>query len=158
MEIENTYGIRIDLSWFCIVSAIFSVVAILVGSHCSVKSIQQQTNSLIAIFVFIPLLIYRMVAWIIIITLLQTFSLAVFVAVFTINILIFVFVQRIIKLSPFVHSLLSIILPVSMTTFYSISDYRSLKLYIWLVVTGNLTLFGVLAILFGLYNTDVYNP
>jgi hypothetical protein len=93
MLVSNTHGIKIDLSWFNIVSSIFSIIAILFGSRWTVNSIKEETNALVAICVFVPLFFYRMVAWMIIITLLHTFSLAVFGGFVLINILVFVFLQ-----------------------------------------------------------------
>ena len=164
MLVENTYGIKIDLSWFNIVSSIFSIIAILFGSRWTVKSIQKETNALVAILVFIPLFFYRMVAWMIIITLLHTFSLAVFGGFVLINILVFVFLQDPIEngkfeAEPLAHSFLSIIFPVSLLPTSNFKNTKnSLKLLFWMVLIGNLTLFGVLTILFVLYNYDVYNP
>ena len=164
MLVENTYGIKIDLSWFNIVSSIFSIIAILFGSRWTVNSIKDETNSLVASLVFIPLFFYRMVAWMIIITLLHTFSLAVFGGFVLINILVFVFLQDPIEngkfqAEPLAHSFLSIIFPVSLLPTSNFKNTKnSLKLLFWLVLIGNLTLFGVLTILFVLYNYDVYNP
>jgi hypothetical protein len=160
MIVGNTYGIKIDLSWFNIVSSVFSVFAILFGSCWTVKSIQEETNSFVSIMVFIPLFIYRMVAWLIIITLLHTFSLAVFAGIIFINILVFVFIQDPIEVEPLAHSFLSIIFPVTIlpTLTFKNENNNSLKILLWLVLFGNLTLFGVLAFLFVLYNYDVYNP
>jgi hypothetical protein len=129
-----------------------------------VKSIQEETNAFVAILVFIPLFFYRMVAWMIIITLLHTFSLAVFGGFVLINILVFVFLQDPIEngkfeAEPLAHSFLSIIFPVSLLPTSNFKNTKnSLKLLFWLVLIGNLTLFGVLTILFVLYNYDVYNP
>jgi hypothetical protein len=179
MLVGNTYGINIDLSWFNIVSSIFSVTAILFGSRWTVNSIQEETNAFVAILVFIPLFFYRMVAWMIIITLLHTFSLAVFVGFVLINIFIFVFLQEPIdvkpveegqcnvelikkgqfEVEPLAHSFLSIIFPVPILPTSELNNNNnSLKLLFWLVLIGNLTLFGVLTALFLLYNYDVYNP
>jgi hypothetical protein len=164
MLVENTYGIKIDLSWFNIVSSIFSIIAILLGSRWTVQSIQEEANAYVAICVFIPLFFYRMVAWMIIITLLHTFSLAVFGGFVLINILVFVFLQDPIEngkfeAEPLAHSFLSIIFPVSLLPTSNFKNTNnSLKLLVWLVLIGNLTLFGVLTILFLLFNYDVYNP
>jgi hypothetical protein len=164
MLVENTHGIKIDLSWFNIVSSVFSIIAILVGSRWTVKSIQEETNAVVAILVFIPLFLFRMVAWMIIITLLHTFSLAVFAGFVLINILVFVFLQDPIEngkfeAEPLAHSFLSIIFPVSLLPTSNFkNNNNSLKLLFWLVLIGNLTLFGVLTLLFLLYNYDIYNP
>jgi hypothetical protein len=164
MLVGNTYGIKIDLSWFNIVSSIFSVIAILFGSRWTVNSIQEETNALVAILVFIPLFFYRMVAWMIIITLLHTFSIAVFGGFVFINILVFVFLQDTIEngqfeAEPLAHSFLSIIFPVStLPTSKFKNSNNSLKLLFLLVLIGNLTLLGVLTVLFLLYKYNVYNP
>jgi hypothetical protein len=99
-----------------------------------------------------------MVAWMIIITLLHTFSLVVFAVFVVINILIFVFLQDPIQVEPLAHSFLSIIYPVSLLPLSKLDNYKTLKLLCWLVLIGNLTLFGVLTVLFVLYNYDFYNP
>ncbi len=156
--VSNIYGIDVDLSWFNIVSSIFSVVAILFGSRWTVQPIQEETNALVSLIVFIPLFFYRMVAWMIIITLLHTFSLVVFAVFVVINILIFVFLQDPIQVEPLAHSFLSIIYPVSLLPLSKLDNYKTLKLLCWLVLIGNLTLFGVLTVLFVLYNYDFYNP
>jgi hypothetical protein len=159
MLVGNTYGIKIDLSWFNIVSSIFSVFAILFGSRWTVKSIQEETTAYVAILVFIPLFFYRMVAWMIIITLLHTFSLVVFAGFVSINIVIFVFFQDPIEVEPLSHSFLSIVFPVSLLPTSNFNNKNnSSKLLFCLVLIGNLTLFGVITILFALYNYDVYNP
>ncbi len=102
-----------------------------------------------------------MVAWMTIITLLHTLSLAVFAVFVVINILIFVYLQDPIIVEPLAHSFLSIIFPVAllpMSNNNNNNNNNSLKLLFWLVLIGNLTLFGVLIILFLLYNYDIYNP
>jgi hypothetical protein len=166
MLVSNTYGIKIDLSWFNIVSSIFSIIAILFGSRWTVNSIQEETNTFVAILVFIPLFFFRMFAWMIIITLLHTFSLAVFGGFVLINILVFVFLPDPMEngqfeTEPLGHSFLSIIFPVShlpTSSFKKGNKNSSLKLQFWLVLIGNLILFGVLIILFLLYNYNIYNP
>jgi len=157
--LSNAYGIPIDLSWFNIVSSIFSVVAILLGSCWTIKPIQKETNDVVAILVFIPLFFYRMVVWMLIITILEIFSLAVFAGFALLNIAIFVFLQDTIDVEPLAHSFLSIIFPVSLLPSSDLKNNNSsLKLYFWLVLIGNLALFAVLIILFFLYDNDVYNP
>jgi hypothetical protein len=97
-----------------------------------------------------------MVAWMTIITLLHTLSLAVFAVFVLINILIFVYLQDPIIVEPLAHSFLSIIFPVALLPMSN--NNNALKLLFWLVLIGNLTLLGVLIILFVLYNYDIYNP
>ena len=196
----NTYGTTLNLTWISIVSSVFSVIGIFVGSGWTVNTIQKETNPYVANLVFIPLFFYRMFTWMIIITLLHSFSLAVFAGFAFINLFIFVFFQVPIvnnqpevgsfemahqsanesnsevkqgetgqsvvqptkkgrfEVEPLSHSILSIIFPVSLLPTSELNNNNSLKLLFWLVLIGNLTLFGVLALLFVLYNNDVYNP
>jgi hypothetical protein len=200
IEMTNTYGTTLNLTWISIVSSVFSVIAIFVGSGWTVNSIQKETNLYVANLVFIPLFSYRMFAWMSIITLLHSFSLAVFAGFAFINLFIFVFFQvpvvnnlpevgsvemgcqsdvetnsevkqgetsqsevQVIKkgrfeIEPLSHSILSIIFPVSLLPTSELNNNNSLNLLFWLVLIGNLTLFAVLALLFVLYNNDVYNP
>ncbi len=68
MTVSNTFGIKVDLSWFSIVSSIFSVVSILFGSRWIVRPIKEQTNKYVAQLAFLPLFMYRMIAWLIIVS------------------------------------------------------------------------------------------
>jgi hypothetical protein len=206
-EVHNKLGQTIDLWWLNIVVSIISVATIIQASPWTVKPIQEETNSIVAILVFLPLFFYRMVAWMIIITLLHSFSLPVFAGFALINISIFYFAQEPIddkpavedqhedgsfemgppevesvekiqlkvkegetgqskvqptkmgqfEVEPLAHSFLSIIFPVSLMPTSKL-DNNSLKLLFLLVLIGNLTLFGVLTILFALYSYDIYNP
>jgi hypothetical protein len=70
------------------------VATIIQASPWTVKPIQEETNAIVAILVFVPLFFYRMVAWMIIITLLHSFSLPVFAGFFLINISIFYLLQE----------------------------------------------------------------
>jgi len=206
-EVHNKLGQTIDLWWLNIVVSIISVATIIQESPWTVKPIKEETNSIVAILVFVPLFFYRMVAWMIIITLLHSFSLPVFAGFVLINISIFYFAQEPIddqpavehqdedgsfemgppevesvekiqlkvkegetgqskvqptkmgqfEVEPLAHSFLSIIFPVSLMPTSKL-DNNSLKLLFLLVLIGNLTLFGVLTILFALYSYDIYNP
>ena len=208
-EVHNKLGQTIDLWWLNIVVSIISVATIIQASPWTVKPIQEETNSIVAILVFVPLFFYWMVAWMIIITLLHSFSLPVFAGFVLINISIFYFAQEPIddqpavehqdedgsfelgppevesvekiqlkvkegetgqskvqptkmgqfEVEPLAHSFLSIIFPVStLPTSKFKNSSNSLKLLFLLVLIGNLTLFGVLTVLFLLYKYNVYNP
>jgi hypothetical protein len=154
----------IDLGWLNIVVSIISVATVIHASAWTVKPIQEETNAVVAILVFVPLFFYRMVAWMIIIMLLYSFSLPVIAVFVLVNISIFYFLQEPIEngkfeAEPLAHSFLSIIFPVSlMPTSNFKNTNNSIKLLFWLVLIGNLTLFGVLTILFVLNNYDIYNP
>jgi hypothetical protein len=156
--VSNTFGIKFDLSWFNIVSSIISVVTILFGSRWTVRPIQEETNAFVAYIVFLPLFIFRMLSWLAIITILHSFSLIAFAALAFINILIFVLAQDQLVVEPLSHSLLSLIFPVSFFPSTKLSNKNGLKLLFWLTLIGNLTLLTVMAVIFALYDVDLYNP
>jgi hypothetical protein len=57
-EVHNKLGQTIDLWWLNIVVSIISVATIIQASPWTVKPIQEETNSIVAILVFVPLFFY----------------------------------------------------------------------------------------------------
>lgn len=158
MSVSNIHGIQLDLGWFNIVTSLASVFGILIGSSWIFKPVQDETNRLVAYLVLIPLFLFRMASWIIIIATLHSFSIAVFAGLALLNLIIFMLAQNPLQVEPLIHSILSLILPVPFLPLSKIGNKDGLKLLFWLVLMGNLSLIGVLALLFVLYNLDVYNP
>jgi hypothetical protein len=158
MSVSNIHGIKLDLSWFNIVTSLVSTFGILIGSCRTVKPVQEETNGLVGFLILIPLFLFRMTSWMIIIAILHSFSLAVFAGIVLLNIVIFILAQKPIRVEPLTHSFLSLILPVPFLPSSKIENKDGLKLLFWLILIGNLTLIGVLALLFFLYNSDKYNP
>jgi hypothetical protein len=158
MSVSNIHGIKLDLSWFNIVTSIVSSFGILIGSCWTVKPVQEEKIGLVGFLILIPLFLFRMTSWMIIIAILHSFSLAVFAGIVLLNIVIFILAQKPIRVEPLTHSFLSLILPVPFLPSSKIENKDGLKLLFCLILIGNLTLIGVLALLFFLYNSDKYNP
>jgi hypothetical protein len=158
MSVSNIQGVELDLRWFNIVTSIFSTFGILIGLYWTVKPVQEETNSLVGFLFLIPLFLFRMTSWMIIIAILDSFSLAVFAGIVLVNLVIYILAQKPIRVEPLTHSFLSLILPVPFLPSSKIENKDVLKLLFLLILIGNLTLIGVLALLFFLYNSDKYNP
>jgi hypothetical protein len=158
MSVSNIHGVELDLRWFNIVTSIFSTFGILIGLYWTVKPVQEETNSFVGFLILIPLFLFRMTSWMIIIAILHSFSLAVFAGIVLLNIVIFILAQKPIRIEPLTHSFLSLILPVPFLPSSKIENKDVLKLLSLLILIGNLALIGVLALLFFLYNSYKYNP
>jgi hypothetical protein len=158
MSVSNIHGIKLDLSWFNIVTSLVSSFGILIGTCWTVRPVQEETNSLVGFLILIPLFLFRMTSWMIIIAILHSFSLAVFAGIVLLNIVILILAQKPIQVEPLTHSFLSLILPVPFLPSSKIENKDVLKLLFLLTLIGNLALIGVLALFFFLYNSDKYNP
>ena len=158
MSVSNTYGIKLDLSWFNIVSSMVSGLSILFGSFWIVRPIQEETNGLIAFLVLLPIFMFRMSAWLIIIAIFHSFSLVAFALLTFLNLIVFLLAQITITIDPLAHTFLSLILPVPFLPSSKVNTENGLKLLFFLGLIGNLALIGFLALIFSLYNFDIYNP
>ena len=74
MTAVNAYGMSIDFSWFSLISSIISIIGILLSASITVEPIQEQTNKFVAFVAFVGLFLFRMLAWLILITMLHSFS------------------------------------------------------------------------------------
>ena len=158
MLVSNIHGIQLDLSWFNVITSLVSGLAILIGSFWIVKPVQEATNGLIACLILIPMFLFRIAAWLIIIAIFYSFSLLPFAVLALLNLIIFIFAQKEILIDPLAHTFLSLILPVPFLPSSKIRSENGLKLLFCLGLIGNLTLIGLLALFFLMYNFDVYNP
>lgn len=111
---ENELGIQMDLSWFSIVSSIFSIAGILLGALWVTDPLQNITNGTIAKLTFVPLLFYRLLAWLVIITFLHSFSLYALAGLVILNIFVlFILKKNKLKVELLVLSILSIVIPIA---------------------------------------------
>jgi hypothetical protein len=104
----------VDLSWLSIVSSIISIAGILTGALWVTEPIKFMTDGLIAKLTFMPLFFYRMLAWLIIVSFLHSFSLVVLAGLAIFNILVLCFLQR--KkhvVEPVVQSIMSLAFPIT---------------------------------------------
>ena len=154
----NIHGFKISLRLLNIVSSVASSIGILCRLTWIVKPIQEETNRLVAYLILLPIFLFRMSAWIIIIAALHSFSLIVFFGLAGVNLIILLWAQKEIEIEPLSHTFLSIIFPVPIIPSSKICSKNGLKILFFLGLTGNLILIGILALLFALYSYDLYNP
>ncbi len=103
-----------DLSWFSIVSSIFSIAGILVGALWVTEPLQNITNGTIAKLTFVPLFFYRLLAWLMIITFFHSFSFFALAGLVVLNTLVlFILENYKLTVELFFRSILSLAIPVT---------------------------------------------
>jgi len=111
--LENELGIKVDLSWFSIVSSILSIGGMLTGALWITEPLEHVTNGHAAKLAFLPLFFYRMLAWLTIITFLHSFSFIVLAGLFILNSVVLLLSQaNKITVEPVIQSMLSLVFPV----------------------------------------------
>jgi len=111
--LENSLGIKVDFSWFSIVSSILSIAGMLNGAIWITEPLQNITDGWTAKIVFLPLFCYRMLAWLIIISFLDMFSFLVLGGLFILNSLVLLMSQHKLAVEPILQSILSLTFPVT---------------------------------------------
>jgi len=112
--IENELGIKVDLSWFSIISSFFSILGMLSGALWITAPTEEVTNGFTSKLIFIPLFFYRMMAWLMIITFLHSFSFLVLGGLAMLNVGVLLISQKNkINVEPIVQSMLSLAFPVT---------------------------------------------
>ena len=147
-----------DLSWFTVISSIISILAIVTGAVWTLEPIQVQTHAWLGIFAFVPLFLFRMLSWLIIITFLDSFSMFVLVGIVILTWVLLFFIQDRLHVEPLKQTLLSVVFPVVKMPSGHSNSPADLKLLIWLVVSGNLFFMLIIITLFCLYYFEVYDP
>jgi hypothetical protein len=156
---KNDFGIEIDLTWLPIVSTCLSVLGILTGALWIVAPIEKTTNSIIGKIIFLPIFFYRLLVWQIILIILNSFSFFAFAGFAFLNwIVLFLFIQDQLIVEPINHALLSLVFPVFKLPSTKVGDDFSLKIFFWMIVTGNSFLLLIHGTLYTLYHFDIYNP
>jgi hypothetical protein len=112
--IENELGIQVDLSWFSIISSIISIIGMLNGALWITEPIQKVTNGPTGKLTFFPLFFYRLLAWLMIITFLHSFSFIVLAGQALLNaVVLLLFQDHKLTVEPIVQSILSLAFPVT---------------------------------------------
>lgn len=157
-ELENSYGIKVDLSSLAIVSSIISIIGILFSASRTMDPIKEHTHNYLAIVAFMPNFLFRMTSWLLIIMMLDLFSFVVFIGILAVNLITLILVQDQLSTEPLKQSLLSLIFPVYELPSVKNDPSKELKFLHWLTLTGNTFLIIMIGILYALYNFEVYNP
>jgi hypothetical protein len=115
------------------------------------------TNSVIGKLTFLPIFLYRLLVWQLILIILNSFSFLIFAGFAIINwIVLVLFIHD--DIEPINHALLSLVFPVFKLPSTKVEDAFSLKIFFWMIVTGNSFLLLIHGCLFTLYHYDIYNP
>lgn len=158
MTAVNAYGMSIDFSWFSLISSIISIIGILLSASITVEPIQEQTNKFVAFVAFVGLFLFRMLAWLILITMLHSFSFFVLVGLAVLNWITLLLSQKELVVSPLEHSLLSLVFPAYKWPDAELTQETSLRLFFSLVILGNGFFGAILIALSCLYYFAVTNP
>ena len=111
---ENVLGIQLDLSWFSIISSIISIIGMLNGALWITEPIQKVTSGLTGKLTFFPLFFYRLLAWLMIITFLHSFSFIVLAGQALLNAVVLLLSQKNkLTVEPIVQSIVSLAFPVT---------------------------------------------
>ena len=111
---ENVLGIQLDLSWFSIISSIISIIGMLNGALWITEPIQKVTSRLTGKLTFFPLFFYRLLAWLMIITFLHSFSFIVLAGQALLNTAVLLLSQsNKLTVEPIVQSIVSLAFPVT---------------------------------------------
>lgn len=97
---------------FPIASTFYSVIGIFVGSLWTTEPIARETNSFVGKFTYLPIFLFRMLAWQIIIIMLVFFSIYIIACMLCVNWAVFFFSQEKLKLEPVCYACLSLVLPI----------------------------------------------
>ena len=109
----NGFGIKVDFSWFSIVSSILSIGGMLNGALWVTEPLQKITDGWTAKIIFLPLFFYRMLAWLMIISILDIFSFLILAGLFILNSIVLLVSQHKIAVEPILQSILSLAFPVT---------------------------------------------
>lgn len=154
----NAYGLTINFSWFSLVSSIISIIGILLSASITVEPIEEQTNKFVAFVAFVGLFLFRMLSWLILMTMLHSFSFFVLIGLAVLNWITLLLAQKELVVSPLEHSLLSLVFPAYKWPDTELTQETSLRLFFSLVILGNVFFAGLLAALSCLYYFAVTNP
>ncbi len=158
INFSNAYGFKVDLSWLTIVSTAFALFNILYSINWTMAPIEKQTNKLIAMIAFIPLFLFRMMSWLLIIINLESFAIICIAFIAATNFLTLAVVQEELIVEPLEQTLLSLVFPVFKFPTVDLDDGTSLRILFWLSLSGNIGFSAIIAVLYIFYYLEINNP
>jgi hypothetical protein len=91
---RNSYGFEIDFQWWPVLSSIISVIGILLGTLWMFQPIVEETNKIVGYLIFVPIFVFRLLTWLLVILMLESFSIFLFGAAVLINAFVLFMVQK----------------------------------------------------------------
>ena len=122
------------------------------------EPLKKETYTWIGVISFIPLFLFRMLSWLVIIVLLDLFSLLVFLAQMALNWIILFFIQHRVYFEPVKQSLLSIVFPVFKLPSDKTDSCMDFKIWVWILQVGNIFFVMTITALYILYDFGINIP
>ena len=139
---ENIFGLSIDFSWIGLASSLISIFGILVGAVSTVKPIRDQTYKWVGFLSFLMIFVFRMVAWVITMIMLERISVFPMALLALVNWITLISVQDKLEVSPLEQSILSMVYPVYRWPDIELNEKNSLRIFTALVLAGNIFFAG----------------
>ena len=136
------------------ISAVTSVLTNFIGISWIMEPLQRETNLGIGKLPLLPLFLFRMLAWVIIVALLKSSATAVFVMNVSFNFSILYGKTN----QLFETAMLSIVFPVTKFPTAEMSEETEIKVLFWLTMSGNVLLMTSMLVMYILYWIDGINP
>ena len=155
----NVDGLIIDISWLAIISTVLAAISILISTRWIMEPIQVQTNKWIGSLPLLPLFLFRMLSWVIIITSLKSYALVVILIFEMMNYIILRnTLQKEQRNQIYELMVFSAVFPIYKYPMTESCEDGGMRVFFWLLVSGNVMLMASISIIFSLYWTDLLNP
>ena len=154
--ISNAHGFIISLYWITSFTSLVSMAKMWYYARWIFHPMKQEMDSITRLLAFIMLFIYRMLSWLVIITMLHWYSTVAMGMLFGLN---WFFLAHT-KQDFFQISLVSLVLPAYQlpSKVRDVNNDTGVKTIVWLGIGGNIFLLVILAIIGLLYVLDINNP
>ena len=156
LSVSNAYGLTVSLYWITIVTSLASIVKMWYYARWIFRPMEQEMDFVTRLVAFIMLFTYRMLSWLVIITMLHWFSTFAMALLFGLNWFFLAHTKQ-----DFLQiSLVSLVLPAYQlpSKVEEVFKDTGVKTIVWLGIGGNIFLFLVLVIIGTLYSLDISNP
>ena len=148
------HGFEIDLSWLAIISTIASLLSNVTSIVWITEPIQKQMIGWVGKLQILPLFLYRMLSWVVILASLKSFASAILIIMATINFgILFGSTNQLLETAA-----LSIIFPAFKFPSSELPEPVTMNLFFRLAFAGNVLLMASLLAIYILYLVDVMNP
>ena len=148
------HGFEIDLSWLAIISTIASLLSNVTSIVWITEPIQKQMIGWVGKLQILPLFLYRMLSWVVILASLKSFASAILIIMATINFgILFGSTNQLLETAA-----LSIIFPAFKFPSSELPEPVTMNLFFRLAFAGNVLLMASLLAIYIVYWADLMNP
>ena len=148
------HGYEVNLSWLAIISTITSVTANIMNISWIMKPFQKHVKTWVVKLSVIPMFLFRMISWVVIVASLKSFASPVLIIMATVNMgILFGKSDQL-----FETAMLSIVFPAFKFPTTETPNHVALKVFFLLSIIGNVNLMASLVTVYFLNWTSVMNP